>query len=103
MSAIGTPPPAAPAVEEPLVRLRREIEEVDARLVRLIELRVRLAREAGLVKGRSGDPVMDPEREAAVVRRAVSLARAEGLDAEAVRQLFWQIIGLCRRVQLPST
>lgn len=88
--------PAGPAALEPL---RTQIEALDRELVGLIAERVRLARAAGRAKRAAGLPTLDPSREAAVVRRAGALAREAGLADEAVRDVFWQLIGLCRRAQ----
>ena len=83
-----------------LTRLRAEIEKVDRSLVQLIADRVRLAREVGAAKRAAGMPTLDHVREAAVVRRAVALARDAGLTSDdEVRQIFWQLIGLSRRAQ----
>ena len=84
-----------------LTRLRAEIESVDRSLVRLIADRVRLAREIGAAKRAAGLPTLDHVREAAVVRRAVSLARDAGLTTsdDEIRQIFWHLIGLSRRAQ----
>jgi len=83
-----------------LARLREEIERLDRALVQLIAERVRLAREIGEAKRVAGLPTLDHSREAAVVRRAVVLAREAGLPyADDIRQIFWRVIGLSRRVQ----
>lgn len=83
-----------------LARLRGEIERVDAEIVKLIAERVRLAREVGETKHAAGMATLDHVREAAVVRRAVELGREGGLgESDEVRQIFWQLIGLCRRTQ----
>ena len=83
-----------------LGRLREEIEQIDRRLIEVIAERVRLAREVGKEKRAAGLPTLDPGREAAVVRRAVTLARDAGLECDdEVRQIFWQLIGLSRRAQ----
>jgi chorismate mutase len=87
--------PAAARLEA----LRGEIERLDQEIVRLIGQRTRLAREARAAKQDAGLPLFDPAREAAVVRRAAALARAEDLPDEAVRELFWRLIGLSRSVQ----
>jgi chorismate mutase len=84
---------------ETLAALRAEIERMDRALVDLVAARVRVAREAGEVKRGAGLPVLDPAREAAVVRRAGTMARDAGLDAEDVRGVFWQVIELSRRAQ----
>ena len=86
---------------EPIARLREGIERIDRELVRLIAERVRLAREVGATKRETSQPTLDHAREASVVRRAVTLAREAGLTHdEDVRQIFWSLIGLCRRVQM---
>lgn len=83
-----------------LVKLREEIETLDRSLVELIATRVRLAREVGTAKAKAGVPTLDHVREAAVVRRAVVLARDAGLTCDdEIRQIFWQLIGLSRRAQ----
>lgn len=83
-----------------LARLREDIEQLDREIVRLIADRVRLAREVGVAKRAAGMPTLDHAREATVVRRAVTMARDAGLPYdEEIRQIFWQLIGLSRRVQ----
>lgn len=83
-----------------LARLRDEIERVDHEIIRLIAERVRLAREVGAAKQAAGLATLDHSREATVVRHAVERARDAGLSEEdEVRQIFWQLIGLCRRAQ----
>jgi chorismate mutase len=83
-----------------LAALRTRIEQIDRDLVDLIAERTEVAREVGELKRELGLPVLDPAREAAVVRRAGTLARAAGLPDEDVRYLFWHLVGLCRRAQL---
>lgn len=83
-----------------LAELRDEIEAIDRNLVALIARRVSAARNVGRIKRTHGLPITDPAREASVVRRAVELARADRLAEEDVREIFWHIIGLCRRAQL---
>ncbi len=85
---------------EELARLRLEIEQVDRDLIRLIASRVGLARRVGLVKRAAGLPALDPDREAAVIRRVSTVAREEGAPEDDVRSLFQHIIGMSRRVQL---
>jgi len=80
--------------------LRQEVERIDRTLVQLIAERVEIARKIGVVKRDRDLPTLDPAREAAVVRRAGSLAREAGLDDEDVRYIFWHLIGLSRRAQM---
>jgi chorismate mutase len=80
--------------------LRQEVERIDRTLIQLIAERVEIARKIGVVKRERELPTLDPAREAAVVRRAGSLAREAGLDDEDVRYIFWHLIGLSRRAQM---
>lgn len=84
---------------EALAATRADIERVDAELVQLIAERVRLAREVGRLKQATAQPLLDPAREAAVVRRAAELAAERNLPGEPVRAVFWQLIGMCRSAQ----
>jgi chorismate mutase len=88
------------AIPPALARLRERIEEIDRALVALIAERVCAAREVGRTKRECGLPILDPAREAAVVRRAVELARDHHIDEEDVREIYWHLIGLTRRAQL---
>lgn len=94
-AAVLEAPDAAPTLE----RLRDEIEQLDAMLIQLIGQRVEAARSAGRRKRAEGLPAVDPAREAAVVRRAAGLARSAGLPEEDVRDVFWRLIAMSRRVQ----
>lgn len=84
---------------EQLDELRRRIEALDAELVRLIGERRELVVAIGRVKSELGLPVLDPTREAAVVRRAAALARAAGGDEEMVRDVIWRIMASARDQQ----
>jgi chorismate mutase len=86
-------------VELTLPELRTRIEQLDGRLVDLIHERTRLARVAGDLKRAAGAPALDPAREAAVVRHAAAAAREAGLPEEDLRDIFWRLIALARRVQ----
>jgi chorismate mutase len=88
---------AAETVE--LEAIRAEIGRVDEAIIFLIDERLRLARRVGELKRTAGMGVLDPSREAAVVRRAGELARQRGLDDEAVRDVFWRLIEMARSAQ----
>jgi chorismate mutase len=90
---------------DPLAALalcRSEIEELDRRLVALLAERVALGRKTAVLKRAAGLPILDPQREAEVIRRAVTTAREHDLPVEAVREMFWQVVGLSRRAQEES-
>jgi chorismate mutase len=79
--------------------LRREIADVDDALVALIGRRLDVAAAIGELKQKLGRPVLDPAREAEVVRRAAEHARDRGVDPELVRAVLWKIIDSARGVQ----
>ena len=79
-------------MKDRLEELRQRIMEVDEELVDLIGERKSLVVEIGEIKNELGLPVLDPAREAAVVRRAASLARDHDLDEELIRDVIWRII-----------
>lgn len=83
--------------------LRAEIERIDRTLIDLLAERVRAGRRVARAKDHAGLPVLDPGREADVVRSAAVHARERGLPEEVVREIFWRIIGLTRRSQADGT
>jgi chorismate mutase len=81
---------------------REDLERLDRELVDLLAQRLTIARRTAALKRAAGLPIMDPQREAAVIRSAVAHARSLGVPEEPVREIFWHIIGLSRRVQEES-
>ncbi len=79
--------------------VRTQIEHVDAQLIAMLAKRMELVVEAGRAKRDAGEPVLDPAREAAVVHHATRLAREAGLPTDEVRELFWRIMAMGRRLQ----
>ena len=79
--------------------IRARIDEVDERLVRLIDQRAALVREAAALKAARGAPLLDPAREEAILRRAAALA---ALPEPAVRAAFTGILDACKLAIDPS-
>ena len=82
-----------------LARCREEIERIDNEIVSLLARRLKLGKRTGDLKRAAGLPILDPTREAAVIRRVTETARDAGLPAEPIREIFWQIVGMSRRAQ----
>lgn len=91
--ASGTPD------REELDRLRERIVALDDDLIRLVGERKRLVAEVGRLKEALEMPVLDPAREARVVRRAAERARELEVDEELVRDVIWRIIASAREAQ----
>jgi chorismate mutase len=82
-----------------LAEIRDRILELDRALVDLVGERRNLVLEVGRLKAGMGLPVLDPGREAQVVRRAAELAREHGVDEELVRDVIWRIMASARDAQ----
>jgi chorismate mutase len=77
---------------------RSEIDELDEELLRLLNMRARLALKVGALKKASGLPLCDSERERRVLHR-LQEANSGPLGHEAVRRLFRRIIRESRRIE----
>lgn len=91
--------PVTGDAQRELESCRVAIQEIDARIVELLAERTALARRTAGLKRTLGLPILDPQREAEVIRGAAARARGAGLDAETVREIFWHVVGLGRRAQ----
>ncbi|HEU4794131.1 MAG TPA: chorismate mutase [Pyrinomonadaceae bacterium] len=78
---------------------RKEIDEVDAELLRLLNVRARLALKVGALKKAGNLPFCDPDREQYVLSRLQHL-NSGPLDNRAVYKLFRRIIRESRRIQI---
>jgi chorismate mutase len=86
-------------LNDELKRCREEIAKLDSDLISLLKSRVALAIRTGELKREIGLPILDPGREATVIREAGEKARASGLAEEPVREIFWRILALSRGAQ----
>ncbi|GAB4242309.1 MAG: prephenate dehydratase [Candidatus Methylacidiphilales bacterium] len=82
-----------------LTQLRAKIDEVDERLVRLLNERAALAEEVGAVKKNSGQSVFAPEREEMLLNRLDRLNKDGPLSREALRAIYREILSACRQRQ----
>ena len=99
MSVEGGLPDQPRPPEDQLDRLRERIIELDDELIRLIGERRDVVLEIGRMKRDLGLPVMDPAREARVVRRVAERSRELGVDEELTRDVIWRIISSARDTQ----
>ncbi|MEP7348025.1 MAG: chorismate mutase [Gemmatimonadaceae bacterium] len=88
-----------PSPEVELVRGRAEIERIDKAIVRLLAERVATGRRIGELKRTAGLPVLNPSREAEVIRAVAEMAREADLPVEPVREIFWRVVALSRQAQ----
>lgn len=81
---------------------RKEIDDIDAELLRLLNQRARLALKVGALKHAAQLPCRDPERERNVLERLREI-NSGPLDERAVGKVFRRIIRESRRVQGATT
>ena len=80
---------------------RKEIDEIDAQLLRLLNMRARLALKVGGLKKANQLPFCDPDRERYVLQRLQDL-NSGPLDDRAVYKLFRRIIRESKRLESVS-
>jgi chorismate mutase/prephenate dehydratase len=79
-----------------LTELRKEIDDIDFQLLKLLNKRARTALRMRIAKG--GTTIYRPEREAQVIKQV--LAKNTGpLSDEALKTMFQSIIFICRSIQ----
>lgn len=81
---------------EKLATYRKQIDDLDQQLLKLVNERARVALQVGIAKG--GQNIHRPEREAEVLRNVMG-ANNGPLADEGVRTIFTTIIDVCRTIQ----
>jgi chorismate mutase len=77
---------------------RRKIDEIDRKLVELLNERSKCVLEIGRIKRQDGSPVYQPDRERQVLA-AVENANRGPLSEAAIRRLFERILDEARSVE----
>lgn len=84
--------------EAELAKCRARIDDVDLRVLALLNERTLIAQEIGEIKQRATLPVYEPKREDLVYQN-VTANNAGPLSNDAVRRVFERIIDEMRKVQ----
>jgi chorismate mutase/prephenate dehydratase len=87
-------------MSDPLKEIRDQIDELDVRIVGLLNERARCAQRIGHIKGEG--PAYRPEREMQVLNRVRAL-NAGPLSAEGVSRIYTEIMSACRALEAPLT
>ena len=77
---------------------RREIDDIAAELLRLLNMRARLALKVGAIKQAADIPFLDADRERTVLQRLQEMNDGP-LDERAVGKVFRRIIRESRRLE----
>ena len=81
-----------------LARCREQIDELDRKLVALLNERTCIVEEIGRVKREAGMAIYEPKRETQVFENITTSNRGP-LDADGLKRIFERIIDEMRRVQ----
>jgi chorismate mutase len=84
--------------QEALARCRERIDELDRRLVDLLNARTAIVGEIGSIKQETQMPIYEPKREEQVFANITSHNRGP-LTTDGVKRIFERIIDEMRRVQ----
>jgi chorismate mutase-like protein len=77
---------------------RKRIDQIDEKLLELLNERSRCAIEIGKIKRAQNVRVYDPEREREILRR-MKQQNSGPLDEEGLQRLFERVIDECRRIE----
>lgn len=81
---------------------RKQIDEIDRKLVELLNQRARAAREIGKLKQNTNLPIYEPDRERDILEHVRELNGGPISHADLV-SVFEKIIGIMRRMQQDET
>ncbi len=79
--------------------LRKQVDELDAQIVKLIAARMAVTRDIGKEKRDVGRPIEDKAREQIVLERVKNVARAVNLEPGEIEKIYRQIFSISKDVQ----
>lgn len=85
-------------MEKLLKPLRDQIDEIDARILDLLNRRAQVAQEVGHVKNKVDAPIFRPDREAQVLRR-IAERNPGPLGNTELQTIFKEIMSACRALE----
>ncbi len=89
-----------------LKEIRVKIDEIDDKLLSLLNARMELVKEVGRIKHAGEDKsIYRPEREKEILTRLSKLSKESGgaLNAEAIEAIFLEIFAVSRNIEKPET
>ncbi|NVJ52374.1 MAG: chorismate mutase [Campylobacteraceae bacterium] len=87
--------------ETGLTELRDKLDSIDNTLLELVNERMDIVHQVGLLKAQSGGAIYRPEREKAIIDRLESLNKGK-LNRAAIEALFLEIFAISRNIELPE-
>ena len=90
--------------EEGLLDLRNKLDNIDNKLLELINGRMHIVHQVGALKAISGGAIYRPEREKAIIDRLDKINKDNSglLNRSAIEALFLEIFAISRNIELPE-
>jgi len=88
-------------MEDKLLLLRKEIDEIDNEILKLLNKRMQVVKKVGELKSTSNAPVYRPEREKEIIKRLAELSKKEGgiLGFSEIEAIFLEIFAISRTLE----
>jgi chorismate mutase len=84
---------------ERIKSLRKEIDEIDERILHFLKDRVEICKTVGAIKRENGIPIRDQQREEEQYRNLMKRASELGLDPHEVKAVYREIIAMGMHAQ----
>ncbi len=79
--------------------LRKNIDEADKKIVRLVAERMRIAEQVGEEKRKQGKQIEDTEREKTVLENVRNTAGEESINQDSIEHIYRQIFAMSKSVE----
>lgn len=88
-------------MDQKLNELRKQIDVIDDQMLQLLNQRMEVVKQVGVLKQGQGSVIYRPEREAAIIERLHQ--KTQGLlNREAIEAIFLEIFATSRNLELPE-
>lgn len=84
-----------------LFKKRKKIDQIDQKLLTLLNERLAIALEIGRIKRERGEKIYNPKREEEVLKKLKAMNRGP-LREEDLKKIFKTIMIICRKSQMGS-
>lgn len=89
------------SMEQGLEELRNKLDKIDNEMLQLLNERMDIVHEVGVLKSHSGGAIYRPEREKAIIDRLEALNNGK-LNRHAIEALYLEIFAISRNLELPE-